>query len=86
MTKLILSTTAAILALTGSAFAMSGAAAEIDADGDGILSVVEVQAIYPDVTAEQFSEMDLNADGALDDNEVQAAQAAGLMPIAPSEG
>lgn len=87
MTKYMLSApTAAFLALTGTAFAMSGAAIEIDADGDGILSVAEVQAIYPEVTAAQFSEMDLNADGALDDAEVKAAQAAGKMPVAPSEG
>jgi len=86
MTRLILTTTAAFIGLAGSAFAMGGGAAEIDTDGDGLLSVTEVQAVYPDVTAEQFSSMDLNADGALDDDEVQAAQAAGTMPVAPTEG
>ncbi len=55
-------------------------------NGDGLLSVTEVQAVFPDVTAEQFSAMDLNADGALDDAEVQAATEAGMMPAAPSEG
>ena len=62
------------------ALAMGQGAAELDANGDGLLSVAEVQAVYPDVTAEQFSAMDLNADGALDDAEIQAAQEAGLMP------
>ena len=60
-------------------------ATELDANGDGLLSVAEVQAIYPDITAEQFSVMDTNADGALEEAEVQAATEAGLMP-APSDG
>ena len=68
------------------AYAMGQAAAEVDANGDGLLSVSEVQAVYPDVTAETFSAMDLNADGALDDSEVVAAQEAGVMPAAPSDG
>ncbi|NEK20926.1 hypothetical protein GV827_00730 [Sulfitobacter sp. JBTF-M27] len=78
-------TMVAIATLCMPAFAMGAGAAEVDANGDGILSVAEVQAVYPDVTTEQFSAMDLNADGALDDGEVQAAQEAGMMP-APSEG
>ena len=86
MTKLILTTTATFFALATSGIAMSGGAAELDSNGDGMLSVTEVQAVYPDLTAEQFSAMDLNANGALDDNEVEAAQAAGTMPAAPSEG
>jgi hypothetical protein len=56
------------------------AAAETDANGDGLLTIDEVQAVYPEVTADDFSAMDLNADGALDSSEVQAAQEAGLMP------
>ena len=80
MTKLA---TLALMAVTVPALAMAQSSA--DANGDGVLTLDEVQAVYPDVTAEQFSAMDLNADGALDDSEVQAAQEAGLMP-APSEG
>jgi len=60
--------------------AMGTAATEVDADGDGLLTIAEVQAVYPDMTAEQFNQIDANADGALDDVEVQAAQDAGLMP------
>lgn len=77
-----LATTLAICSMP--AFAMSQGAKELDANGDGLLSVAEVQAVYPDVTVEQFAAMDLNDDGALDDAEVQAAQAAGTMPV--SEG
>ena len=68
------------------AFAMGEGAAEMDSNGDGVLTIDEVQAMYPDVTAETFSSMDLNADGALDDEEVLAAQDAGTMPAAPTEG
>ncbi len=85
MTKIFRMTTLAITTLCLPAYAMGAGAAEVDANGDGILSVAEVQAVYPDMTTEQFSAMDLNADGALDDGEVQAAQEAGLMP-APTEG
>lgn len=86
MTRLNKLTAVAFSALCLPAFAMGAGAAEVDANGDGLLSVTEVQAIYPDVTAEQFSAMDLNADGALDDSEVVAAQEAGVMPTSPSEG
>lgn len=60
------------------------AATELDANGDGVLTIDEVQAVYPDMTPETFTAIDVNADGALDDDEVVAAQQAGLMP--PSEG
>lgn len=60
------------------------AATEVDTNGDGVLTIDEVQAVYPEITTEAFSAMDVNADGALDDDEVVAAQEAGMMP--PSEG
>ena len=64
--------------------AMAFAADQADSNGDGILTIDEVQAAYPEITAETFTAMDVNADGALDADEVVAAQEAGLMP--PSEG
>lgn len=85
MIKTLKLTAVGLLALCIPAYAMGAGAAELDANGDGILSVAEVQAVYPDVTPDQFSAMDLNADGALDDGEVIAAQDAGMMP-APSDG
>ena len=60
--------------------ASSVAASEPDANGDGVLTIDEVQALYPDVGADGFSAMDLNSDGALDAAEVTAAEEAGLMP------
>ncbi len=64
------------LALPGLALA----ATELDANGDGLLTLDEVQAVMPETTAESFSAMDTNADGALDSDEVGMAQEAGLMP------
>ncbi len=54
--------------------------AEMDVNGDGVLTIDEVQAAYPDVDTDAFTAMDLNADGALDSEEVAAAQEAGIMP------
>lgn len=82
MTRTNTWTAVALAALTVPVLAISAGATEVDANGDGLLSVTEVQAVYPDVTAEQFSAMDLNADGALDDGEVEAATEAGMMPAA----
>ncbi|WP_235851689.1 EF-hand domain-containing protein [Litorivita pollutaquae] len=60
--------------------AMAQEAAEIDANGDGVMTLDEVQAVYGDVTAESFSAADENKDGALDDDEMVAAQEAGILP------
>jgi hypothetical protein len=56
------------------------AATAADANGDGVLTIDEVQAAMPDVTAEDFSTMDLDGSGTLDAAEIEAAQEAGLMP------
>jgi hypothetical protein len=81
MKHIVLTVTAALgLALPTSLLA----ATEADTNGDGVLTIDEVQALYPDITVEQFTAMHVNADGALDDDEVVAAQEAGMMP--PTEG
>jgi len=80
MKTLKLALTATCLTLPAAAFA----ATSMDTNGDGVLTVDEVQAVYPDMTPETFSAMDVNADGALDDDEVVAGQDAGMMP--PVEG
>lgn len=56
------------------------AATEIDSNGDGMVTLDEIAAVYPEVTAESFSAMDVNSDGALDADEVAAAQDSGLLP------
>lgn len=73
--------TTVITLLTATAFAASAwAANEVDTNADGVLTIDEVQAAFPEITAETFSAMDANADGALDNDEIAAAQAAGVMP------
>ena len=55
------------------------AAVEVDANGDGMITIEEMQSVYTDTTAEAFSEMDSNGDGALDDGELQTAVESGLI-------
>lgn len=74
--KLFLLTTLTALGLTQ----MAMAADMLDADGDGGVSWEEVQASHPDLTEDQFNAMDVNGDGALDADEVNAARAAGQLP------
>jgi hypothetical protein len=62
------------------AFAMGQNATQADSNEDGVLSLAEVQAVYPQVTEDMFITADLNGDGALEDAEITAAQEAGLMP------
>lgn len=52
----------------------------IDTDGDGLYSFAEVQAAMPEMTADQFVVLDVNADGLLDADEIAAATEAGLLP------
>lgn len=85
MTKSISVVLAAAAALSIPALAMGQGASELDVNGDGVLTIDEVQAAYPEVTSDSFTTMDLNADGALDADEITAAQDAGLMPK-PNEG
>lgn len=73
-----------VAALTVPTFALAQVATDLDTNGDGVLTIDEVQASFPDVTSDVFTAMDLNADGALDADEVAAAQEAGLMP--PTDG
>lgn len=84
MTKF--TTFAAAAALAATPFMASATTgAEIDANQDGVLTLDEVQAVYPEMGADQFIAMDLDANGALDESEIAAATEAGLLP-APSEG
>ncbi|SPJ29347.1 hypothetical protein [Falsiruegeria mediterranea] len=56
------------------------AAGQVDANADGVLTLEEVQAAFPELDADSFVAMDQNADGVLDVDEVSAAQTAGLLP------
>jgi hypothetical protein len=63
------------------AFAQDAAAPEIaDTDGNGTWSMDELLVAYPDMTAESFTAVDANADGAVDQAELAAALADGALP------
>jgi len=81
MTKFI-AIALSIGAFTTAASAMGESTVEVDANGDGLMTIDEVQAVFPDVTPEQFAQVDTNDDGAIDDAEMVAGQEQGLMPAA----
>ena len=68
--------------LANSAIAMGENTVEIDSNGDGLMTIDEVQAVFPDVSPEAFAEVDTNDDGAIDDAEMVAGQEQGLIPAA----
>ncbi|WP_417208745.1 hypothetical protein [Antarctobacter sp.] len=76
--KATLVTTAAVALLALPAFAqdMDGP----DTDGDGLVSLIEAQAAYPDLSQDDFAQADTDADGFLGTEEMEAAMAAGLIP------
>ncbi len=51
-----------------------------DTDGDGVLSMEEFAAAWPDLADDSFALVDSNSDGVLDGDEVAAATEAGLLP------
>jgi Ca2+-binding EF-hand superfamily protein len=56
-----------------------------DTDGSGNWSLVELQAVWTDLTEEGFAAIDANADGAVDATELQAALDNGVI-TAPASG
>ncbi|WP_323781512.1 EF-hand domain-containing protein [Leisingera sp.] len=69
-------------ALTAAPLAAMESITEADADGNGSYSLEELQAAFPDLTAETFATIDANADGEADLAEVKAAADAGLLAAA----
>ena len=61
--------------VAGPAFAQTA----MDTDGDGYVSLGEIQTAHPEVTADGFAEMDTDGDGLLSLAEVEAAIAAGTL-------
>ncbi len=55
-----------------------------DTDGNGTWSLVELQAVWADMTEEQFAAVDTNVDGAVDQTELQAALDGGVI-TAPAQ-
>lgn len=67
-----------ILAASSAAYAMT--MEEMDANGDGGLSLSEIQSVYPEVTGDSFDAADSDADGMISAEELAAAQEAGVLP------
>ncbi|MGR3615760.1 MAG: hypothetical protein ACU0BB_06935 [Paracoccaceae bacterium] len=70
---------AAVLVLTP---VVTFASDDLDANQDGVYNIAEMQAAYPELTAEAFSAMDTNSDGLLDAAELEIAKANGAIPAA----
>ena len=70
---------AALATLLTPMLASADMLAELDTNGDRAVTVDELQAVNPDMTAESFSVMDINDDGLLDADEITAAEEAGTI-------
>ena len=80
--KTSIMTGAALALMTLPAFAQDMEAdMALDTDGDGFLSLAEVQAEYPDVSEDDFGQADADEDGLLSAEEVETAKADGLIPM-----
>ncbi|SNS58550.1 hypothetical protein [Antarctobacter heliothermus] len=76
--KATLFTTATVALLSLPAFAQDMAGP--DTDGDGLVTLMEAQTAYPELSQDDFDQADANADGFLDGDELQAAMDGGLIP------
>ncbi|MFZ7094150.1 EF-hand domain-containing protein [Primorskyibacter sp. 2E233] len=77
MTKSLLTAITLVAALpAGMALAQDA----LDTSGDGMVSVEEIQAVYPEVSTDIFLEIDVDGDGLLSAEELAAARDAGLVP------
>ncbi len=50
-----------------------------DTDGNGTYSFEEIKAAYPDLNQATFGSVDVNGDGQVDADELQAAREAGTL-------
>jgi hypothetical protein len=65
--------------------------ADVDADGDGFLSFVELQAVWPDLTQEEFDRADTDSTGALSPDQLATLQPSTMpapeaAPVPPPAG
>ena len=74
------------LALATAAVAQTATLPEVtDTDGNGTWSLVELQAVWTDLTEEGFAGIDTNTDGQVDAAELQTALDNGVI-AAPATG
>jgi len=76
MTKTL---TAVLTVLSLAAGAAHAQTVVTDTDGNGTWSIEEMTAAYPDMTADLFQQIDVNGDGQIDADELQAAREQGLL-------
>lgn len=73
-----------LLWVLGTGFALLAGAANAqtvsDTDGNGTFSIEEMKAAYPDMTPTLFADIDVNGDGQVDADELQAAKETGKLP------
>jgi len=79
--KTFLLTLGAVSALAAGPVLAGDAAVPGDSDGNGTLSLAEVQAMYPTVTEAVYTAADVNHDGVLDEGELKSAQESGAIPM-----
>jgi hypothetical protein len=72
--------------LASAAFAQVAMPEVADADGNGTWSLVELQAVWTDMTEEAFAGIDTNVDGAVDATELQAALDNGVITVPEASG
>jgi hypothetical protein len=75
-------------ALASAALAQATLPEVPDTDGNGSWSLVELQAVWTDLTEDGFKAIDTSADGAVDATELQAALDGGVItaPEAATNG
>ena len=61
------------------AFAANATMSNIDTDGDGMASLIELQVPNPDLTENVFNEADMDQDGLLNAEELAIAVEAGTL-------
>lgn len=76
--RIIAITFASAFALTSAAHAAEFTAA--DADGDGVLSVEEFTAVYPELPQGTFALVDIDETGTVTEGEMSDALTAGVLP------
>ena len=79
-------TTIALLFAGTTATAYAQEPLEADTDGDGMVSLAELQTLYADIPeaglAAGFEQVDIDGDGLLNDDEIALARESGIFPPA----
>lgn len=78
--KAITYTFAAFTSFGALFLATQAAQAEMDANGDGVFSYEEMLTVYPELSEDVYTSIDVNTDGAIDAAELAAATEAGVLP------